>query len=151
MPEWKTPFELIKVGTGRKIKDGEDIAILTIGAVGNFAVQACVELANQGINAAHYDIRFVKPLDEKLLHDVFSKFDKVITVEDGCILGGMGSAVVEFMAEHSYNAHVKRLGMPDKIIEHGEQKELYAECEYDVQAIIKTVEAMVGVKKAMAG
>ncbi len=96
-------------------------------------------------------MRFVKPLDEKLLHEVFSRFDKVITVEDGCVVGGLGSAVVEFMAEHNYNAQVKRLGMPDKVIEHGEQKELYAECEYDVNAIVKTAGELVGVKKALVG
>ena len=150
MPEWRTPFQKIAVGTGRKIRSGEDIAILTIGSVGNFAVNACAELAKQGIDAAHYDLRFVKPLDEKMLHEVFSRFDKVITVEDGTVVGGMGSAVVEFMAEHNYNAQVKRLGMPDKVIEHGEQKELYAECEYDANAIIKNAVELVGIKKAMA-
>jgi len=151
MPEWKTPFQKIAVGTGRKIKDGDEIAIITIGTVGNFAITACAELQKQGISAAHYDIRFVKPLDEKLLHEVFSKFDKVITVEDGCIMGGMGSAVIEFMAEHNYHSQVKRLGIPDSIIEHGEQKELYAECEYDVAAMVKAVEELVSAKKAMAG
>lgn len=151
MPEWRTPFQKIAVGTGRKVKGGEDIAILTIGTVGNFAIAACAELAKQGIDAAHYDLRFVKPLDEKMLHDVFLKFDKIITVEDGCIPGGMGSAVAEFMADHNYSAHVKRLGMPDRVVEHGEQKELYAECEYDAAAIIKTAEELIGVKKAMAG
>lgn len=151
MPEWRTPFQRIAVGTGRRIRPGEDIAIITIGTVGNFAVTACAELARQGIEAAHYDIRFVKPLDEKLLHEVFSKFDKVITVEDGCVVGGMGSAVVEFMAEHNYSAQVKRLGIPDKVVEHGEQKELYAECGYDMSAIIKCAEKLAGVKKAMAG
>lgn len=151
MPEWRMPFQKIVVGTGRKIRSGEDIAILTIGTVGNFAVSACAELAKQGIDAAHYDMRFAKPVDEKLLHEVFSKFDKVITVEDGCVIGGLGSAVVEFMAENNYNAQVRRLGIPDKVIEHGEQKELYAECEYDASAIIKTVEELVGVKKALAG
>jgi 1-deoxy-D-xylulose-5-phosphate synthase len=150
MTDWRKPFSKIEVGKGRKIKDGEDIAILTIGTVGNFAVNACFELQNMGIDAAHYDLRFVKPLDEKLLHEVFSKHEKIITVEDGCIIGGMGSAVLEFMAENNYNAQVKRLGIPDKIIEHGEQKELYAECHYDAGSIIKTAVEMVGVKKAMA-
>lgn len=151
MPEWKTPFSQIEVGTGRKIKDGDDVAILTIGTVGNFAVTACSELERQGIGAAHYDLRFVKPLDEEMLHEVFGKFEKVITVEDGCIIGGMGSAVLEFMSEHNYNAQVKRLGIPDSVIEHGEQKELYAECEYDANAIIKTSIELVGIKKSMAG
>ena len=150
MPEWRKPFSKIEIGKGRKIKSGEDIAILSIGTVGNLAVTACAELEKQGIDAAHYDLRFVKPLDEELLHEVFSKFDKVITVEDGCIVGGMGSAVLEFMSEHNYTAQVKRLGIPDSVIEHGEQKELYAECGYDANAIVKTVVELVGVKKAMA-
>lgn len=143
MPEWRTPFEEIKIGTGRKIRDGKDIAILTIGHPGNFAVEACDELKKSGVDAAHYDMRFVKPLDEKLLHEVFSKFDKVITVEDGTIVGGLGSAVIEFMADHGYTAEVKRLGIPDKWIEHGEQQELWKECGFDAEAITATAKAMV--------
>lgn len=143
MPEWRTPFEEIQIGTGRKICDGKDIAILTIGHPGNFAVEACTELKKSGVDAAHYDMRFVKPLDEKLLHEVFSKFDKVITVEDGTIVGGLGSAVIEFMADHGYSAEVKRLGIPDKWIEHGEQPELWKECGFDAEAITATAKAMV--------
>lgn len=146
MVDWKKPFKEISVGTGRKINNGEDIAILTIGHPGNFAVKAVAELAEKGISAALYDMRFAKPIDETLLHEVFSKFNKVITVEDGTILGGMGSAVVEFMAEHGYSAQVKRLGMPDKWIEHGEQKELYAECGFDAAAIVKNAISLVGKK-----
>lgn len=149
MPDWKRPFAKIPVGQGRKIREGNDLAILTIGLPGNFAVAACEELKSKGIEAAHYDLRFVKPLDESLLHEVFRKFDKVITVEDGCITGGMGSAVLEFMAEHNYAAHVRRLGMPDRVIEHGEQSELYAECEYDKAAIVKTSLALIGAEKAL--
>ena len=151
MADWRKPFAKIEIGKGRKIKDGDDVAILTIGTMGNMAVTACAELERQGIDAAHYDLRFVKPLDEELLHEVFSKFEKVITVEDGCIMGGMGSAVLEFMAEHNYSAQVKRLGIPDKVIEHGEQKELYSECHYDANAMVKAAIDLVGVKKAMAG
>ncbi|HEY4798741.1 MAG TPA: 1-deoxy-D-xylulose-5-phosphate synthase [Bacteroidia bacterium] len=151
MADWRKPFSKIEIGKGRKIKDGDDVAILTIGTMGNMAVTACAELERQGIDAAHYDLRFVKPLDEELLHEVFSKFEKVITVEDGCIMGGMGSAVLEFMAEHNYSAQVKRLGIPDKVIEHGEQKELYSECHYDANAMMKAAIDLVGVKKAMAG
>lgn len=143
MPEWKTPFEEIKIGTGRKINDGKDIAILTIGHPGNFAAEARVELKKSGVNAAHYDMRFVKPIDEAMLHEVFSKFDKVITVEDGCIQGGFGSAVIEFMVDHNYKAEVKRLGIPDKWIEHGEQAELWEECGFDVNAIVETAKEMV--------
>ncbi|MES2836296.1 MAG: 1-deoxy-D-xylulose-5-phosphate synthase [Bacteroidota bacterium] len=146
MVDWKKPFKEIAVGTGRKINNGDDVAILTIGHPGNFAVKAVAELAEKGISAAHYDMRFAKPIDETLLHEVFAKFTKVITVEDGTILGGMGSAVVEFMAEHGYSAQVKRLGMPDKWIEHGEQKELYAECGFDAEAIVKNAISLVGKK-----
>lgn len=143
MPEWRTPFEEIEIGTGRKIREGKDIAILTIGHPGNFAVEACDELKKSGVDAAHYDMRFVKPLDEKLLNEVFSKFDKVITVEDGTIVGGLGSAVIEFMADHGYTAEVKRLGIPDKWIEHGEQQELWKECGFDTEAITAAAKAMV--------
>ena len=150
MPEWRTPFEEIKIGTGRKIRDGKDIAILTIGHPGNFAVEACASLKKQGVDAAHYDMRFVKPLDEKLLHEVFSKFDKVITVEDGTILGGLGSAVIEFMVDHNYKAEVKRLGIPDKWIEHGEQPELWRECGYDSDAIAAMAKQMVFARESEA-
>ncbi len=143
MPEWKTPFEEIKIGTGRKIRDGKDIAILTIGHPGNFAVEACEALKKSGVKAAHYDMRFVKPIDEEMLHEVFTKFDKVITVEDGCIQGGFGSAVIEFMVDNNYKAEVKRLGIPDKWIEHGEQSELWKECGFDVDAIVETAKEMV--------
>jgi 1-deoxy-D-xylulose-5-phosphate synthase len=139
MPEWKRPLKAIKVGTGRKICDGEEVAILSIGHIGNEAVSACKELNAEGIHPAHYDIRFVKPLDEKLLHEVFKNYQKVITVEDGCIQGGMGSAVLEFMADHGHAAQVIRLGIPDSYVEHGEQPELWAECGYDAASIAKTV------------
>ena len=131
---------------------GDDIAILTIGHVGNYAVEACKKLEAQGIKAAHYDMRFVKPVDETLLHEVFRKHSRVITVEDGCIMGGMGSAVLEFMADHGYSAKLKRLGIPDRYIEHGEQKELHTECGYDPDGIAAAAVEMVGAKnKSMIG
>lgn len=135
MPDWKTPFKKIKTGTGRKVKSGDDIAILSIGHIGNEALAAIEEIEKQNISAALYDLRFAKPLDEVLLHEVFGKFDKVITVEDGCIQGGVGSAVLEFMVDHGYVAQVVRLGIPDKVIEHGSQPQLWAECGYDREAI----------------
>lgn len=141
MPDWKRPLNAIPIGKGRKVCDGEEVAILSIGHIGNEAVKACQELNAEGIYPAHYDLRFVKPLDEELLHEVFAKFKNVITVEDGCVQGGMGTAVLEFMAEHGYNAQVKLLGIPDKVVEHGEQPELWAECGYDVAAISKAVKA----------
>lgn len=145
MINWQTPFEEIKVGQGRKVSDGNEIAILTIGHVGNFATEAIKELDTYSI--AHYDMRFVKPLDESLLHEIFKKHDKVITVEDGCLQGGFGSAVVEFMTDHNYHSQIKRLGIPDEYIEHGTQAELWRECEYDKQAIKETIQQLVGVKK----
>ncbi|MEO8887375.1 MAG: 1-deoxy-D-xylulose-5-phosphate synthase [Mucilaginibacter sp.] len=139
MVDWQRPFKAIQVGKGRKICDGEDIAILTIGHIGNEAVKAIAELNAEGYYPAHYDLRFVKPLDETLLHEVFKKFNKVITVEDGCLEGGMGSAVIEFMADNNYKANVSRLGIPDLVIEHGEQHELWAECGYNDQGIASAV------------
>ncbi|MFN7012861.1 MAG: 1-deoxy-D-xylulose-5-phosphate synthase [Bacteroidia bacterium] len=150
MVDWKTPMKKLKIGEGRRIRTGEDVAILTIGPVGNFAIKACEKLMEAGIDAAHYDLRFVKPLDQILLHEVFSKFNKIITVEDGCIQGGMGSAVIEFMADNNYAAQVIRLGIPDKFIEHGEQPELYRECNFDAHAIIETAKKMVREKKKVA-
>lgn len=147
MTEWKTPFKEIKIGTGRKIKNGIDIAILSLGHVGNYAIEACQELNKDGIDVAHYDMRFAKPLDTILLHEVFSKFDKIITIEDGCIIGGMGSAIIEFMVDHGYSAQIKRLGIPDEYIEHGTQGELHAECNYDKAAILSSVKSMVNIKK----
>lgn len=139
LTDWKRPFKTLEIGKGRKICDGEDVAILTIGHVGNFAVEACKELNSEGIHPAHYDMRFVKPLDEALLHDVFKRYKNVITVEDGCLQGGMGSAVLEFMADHNYNSQVLRLGIPDEFIDHGEQPELWALCGFDTNAIITAV------------
>ena len=141
MPEWRTPMEKIAIGKGRIIKEGEDIAILTIGHPGNFAVEACRALTTEGINAAHYDMRFAKPLDEALLHEIASKFAKVITVEDGTVVGGFGSAVLEFMAAHNYNPDMKILGIPDRIVEHGKPEELHRECGYDAKAIVEAVRA----------
>ncbi len=146
MPEWQTPFEEIPVGKGRMISDGEQVAILTLGHPGNFAVEAVAELAMEGIQPAHYDLRFVKPLDGELLHEVFARFDKVITVEDGAKMGGFGSAVLEWMMDHGYQSRVVRLGIPDQFIDHGTQKELWAECGYDKAAIVATVKDLVEVK-----
>lgn len=143
MPQWRTPLEAIPVGKGRKLREGSDLAILTIGHIGNYATEACEALALEGIEAAHYDLRFVKPLDEVLLHEVFATHSRVITVEDGCIQGGMGSAVLEFMADHGYMARVQRLGIPDRIVEHGEQLELHRECGFDPEGITKAARALV--------
>ena len=139
MPDWRTPFEEIQIGTGRKIKDGNELAILSIGHIGNYAVEVCEKLEAQGMRIAHYDMRFVKPLDEEMLREVLTRFKKIITVEDGCIQGGFGSAVLEFMADHHYYNEVRRLGIPDSVIEHGEQMELHKESEFDPEAIENAV------------
>jgi len=139
MPEWKTEMKEIEIGKGKKLKEGKDIAILSLGHPGNFAATAIRELKNDGLNPAHYDMRFAKPLDEAMLHEVFSKFEKIITVEDGTIVGGFGSAVLEFMNKHQYKAELKMLGIPDRLVEHGTPKELQHECGFDAQAIKETV------------
>ncbi len=146
MTDWRRPMKEVEVGKGRMICDGEDVAILSIGHIGNEAVKACHELNAEGIHPAHYDMRFVKPLDQEILHHVFAKFKNVITIEDGCITGGMGSAVLEFMADHNYSANVVRLGIPDKIVEHGEQPELWAECGFDSEGIVRTIKKMAVVR-----
>lgn len=138
----KYPFEEIQIGKGRKLKDGETIAILSFGHPGNFAQAAIRELRTEGLNPAHYDMRFAKPIDEEMLHEVFAKYKRIITIEDGTTIGGFGSAVLEFMALHNYTAQVKMLGIPDRLVEHGSLKELYRECNYDVQAIAETVREM---------
>jgi len=143
MTEWKTPMKAIKVGTGRKLTNGEDVAILTIGHVGNYAQKATDILKEKGISAAHYDMRFAKPIDEIMLHEVFTKFSKVITVEDGCIQGGFGSAVLEFMVDNKYHSEVVRLGIPDRYVHHGTVEELQAECGFDLIGIVATVEKMI--------
>src|SRR5690606_10620123 len=122
--------------------NGEDIAFVTIGTIGNKTAEAIEQLKEVGISAAHYDMRFIKPLDELLLHEVFGKFEKVITVEDGCLMGGLGSAILEFMADNNYQAKVVRLGIPDKFIDHGTQNELYHDCFYDVAAQVKSAEKL---------
>ncbi len=140
MKDWKTPFEEIPMGKGRKLREGKDIAIITIGPVGNDALKVCDELKKtKNIKAALYDLRFVKPLDHELLHEVFLHFDKIITIEDNAVTGGMGSAVLEFMADNNYHAKIKRLGIPDYFVQHGTLNELHKECGYDYNSILREV------------
>ena len=143
MPDWKRPFAAIQVGKGRTVCEGEELAFLTFGHMGNETSKALLELNQEGVFPAHYDMRFVKPLDEELLHFVFKKFKKIITVEDGCLQGGFGSAIIEFMADHNYHAQVTRLGIPDVVIEHGEQEELWAMGFYDKEAMINAAKSLV--------
>jgi 1-deoxy-D-xylulose-5-phosphate synthase len=151
MPEWKTPFKAIEIGTGRKLKDGEEIALLTLGHPGNFAATAIRELIGDGIRPAHYDMRFVKPLDEVLLHEICQRYSKLITVEDGTVKGGFGSAVLEFMAANGYKNDLRILGIPDRLVEHGTPAELHRECGYDAAAIVNTVREMAGVAVKITG
>ncbi|MBM3159195.1 MAG: 1-deoxy-D-xylulose-5-phosphate synthase [Bacteroidetes bacterium] len=144
-PDWKTPFNEIKIGTGRKLKEGEEIALLTLGHPGNFASAAIRALINDGISPAHCDMRFVKPLDEALLHEVCQRYLKLITVEDGTVKGGFGSAILEFMAANGYKNDLRMLGIPDRLVEHGSPAELHRECGYDANAIVNAVREMAGV------
>ncbi len=143
MPEWRTEMKEIKIGTGRKLKDGEEIAILSFGHPGNFAAEAIRDVKKEGINPAHYDMRFAKPIDEALLHEVFAKFNKIVTIEDGTVVGGFGSAVLEFMNEHGYKAAVKIMGIPDRLVEHGTPKELYKEIGLDTEGIAVVLRSFV--------
>ncbi len=139
MVNWHSPFKKLPVGKGRILREGNDIAILSLGTVGNFVTEACKLLSLERIEVEHYDMRFLKPIDKELLHKIGKKFKSIITVEDGTIVGGFGSAVLEFMSDNGYNVHVKRLGIPDSFVEHGLQAQLYRECGYDVQGIIEAV------------
>jgi 1-deoxy-D-xylulose-5-phosphate synthase len=145
MTEWRTDMKEIQIGKGRKLKDGEGIAVLSFGHPGNFVSAAIREVKNDGINPAHYDMRFAKPLDEELLHEVFNKFEQVITVEDGTIQGGFGSAVLEFMAEHGYQSKVTIMGIPDRLVEHGTPKELYREIGLDAESIAAKIRSVMQV------
>jgi len=139
MTDWRKPMVRIPIGKGRMISDGSEIAILSIGHVGNLVGKAILMLEKEGIKPAHYDMRFVKPLDEALLHEIFTRFKKVITVEDGTIAGGFGSAVVEFMVKSDHHSTVRMLGIPDEFIEHGTQRQLYRECGFDPESIAQAV------------
>ena len=137
MLNWRTPFKELTVGKGRCMQKGEDIAILSIGAIGMEVAKAIEKGTPRSV--AWYDMRFLKPLDEELLHEVFRKFKKIITLEDGTIVGGLGSAVLEFMTDHGYNAKVVRLGVPDHFVEHGSQQQLYKDCGYDAESIYQQI------------
>ncbi|AHW59679.1 1-deoxy-D-xylulose-5-phosphate synthase [Draconibacterium orientale] len=147
--DWKKEFEKIEIGKGRKLNDGSDVALLSIGKTGIFAQLAVKSLAKNDISAAHYDMRFVKPLDTEMLTKVMQNFDQIVTIEDGTIQGGFGSAILEFMAENGFTNKIKILGIPDQFIEHGTPEELYRECGIDAQGIVDTVKQLVGKTKAI--
>ncbi len=149
MVDWRKPMRELEIGKGRILKEGKDIAILSIGAIGINASKACEILEHENISAAHFDMRFVKPIDEAILHNVFKKYKKIITLEDGTIVGGFGSAVLEFMSENGYSAQVVRLGIPDRFIQHGTQNELYKACGFDVNGIVEKAKALFPEKKVL--
>jgi 1-deoxy-D-xylulose-5-phosphate synthase len=139
-------MEKIEIGTARRICEGQEVAILTIGHPGNFAVAACKQLATEDLYPAHYDMRFVKPLDEVMMHEIAQTYSKIITVEDGTVVGGFGSAVLEFLAAHNYTPEVRMLGIPDRFVEHGTPQELHRECGYDTRGIVDAVRALAEIK-----
>ena len=143
LADWKKPFKKISIGKGVQISKGDDVAILSLGHPGNFVIAAQKDFQKEGLSVAHFNMRFVKPLDTKLLHKICGSFQKLITLEDGCLQGGFGSAVLEFIADNDYTPKVIRLGVPDKFVNHGTQQELYSECGYDISAIKKTVRKIV--------
>lgn len=141
--DWQQPFEALPVGKGRCLRKGSGVAVLSIGPLGAKIARVCAQLAEAGMNAGHYDVRFVKPLDEDLLHEVFQTYTKVLTVEDGTIVGGLGSAVAEFMADHNYQGvELRRMGVPDRFVDHGTQMELFREVGLDMETIRRILEQL---------
>ncbi|MDO4163256.1 MAG: 1-deoxy-D-xylulose-5-phosphate synthase [Bacteroides sp.] len=140
LTDWKCPLEEIPVGKGRKLKDGTDMAVITLGPIGNLAARAIGRAEKeQGLSIAHYDLRFLKPLDEEMLHEIGRRFAHIVTIEDGVLKGGMGSALLEFMADNGYAPHVQRIGVPDRFVEHGTIPQLYEVCGMDEQTIYNTL------------
>jgi len=139
LKEWKTKFEKLEIGKGRTIQEGKDIALITIGHIGNFAIDVCEKLSDEGITVGHFDMIFLKPIDEELLHQICKNYNKVITIEDGTVVGGLGSVVSDFIIENNYSIKIKKLGVPDSFIEQGTPAQLYKECGFDADGIYSTV------------
>ena len=137
MKDWRNEMQVLPIGKGKKLRDGDDIAVLSIGPIGNEVIKAIEMVKEEGVSIAHYDMIYLKPLDEELLHEIGRKYNRIITVENGVIKGGFGSAVLEFMADNGYTPHVKRIGVPDASIEHGSIPELYQLCGMDAESIAK--------------
>lgn len=137
--DWRNEMQILPIGKGRKLREGNDIAVLSLGPIGNEAMKAIDQVEQEGISVAHYDMIYLKPLDEALLHEVGRKFKRIITIENGVIAGGLGSAVLEFMADHGYTPQVKRIGVPDQFIEHGSIPELYKLCGMDADSIAEII------------
>ncbi len=139
LTDWKCPLESIPVGKGRRLKEGDDVALITIGPIGKSVAGAIDEAAKQGVSVAHYDMRFLKPIDTELLHEIGRKFKYIVTLEDGVIKGGLASAVIEFMAENRYTPAIHPMGIPDVFVEHGASAELYRECRMDTPAVLEAI------------
>ncbi|BEG97822.1 1-deoxy-D-xylulose-5-phosphate synthase [Bacteroides sedimenti] len=139
--DWKCEFEEIQIGKGRKLKDGNDLAVITLGPIGTLAKKAIARAEEEGVTIAHYDLRFLKPLDEELLHEVGKRFSKIVTIEDGVTEGGMGSAILEFMMDHHYSPQITRIGIPNIFVEHGSVKELFKLCHMDEESIYQTLKS----------
>ena len=143
MADWRNEMHVLPIGKGKKLRDGDDIAILSLGPIGNEVIKAIKEIEGDGISIAHYDMIYLKPMDEELLHEVGKKFSRIITVENGVIRGGLGSAVLEFMADNGYTPKIKRIGVPDEFVEHGPISELYKLCGMDAKCIAEEIKKMV--------
>ena len=140
LPNWRCPLETVEVGKGQCLKEGKDIAVLSLGPIGNTAMEAIAAAeAKSGKSIAHYDLRFLKPLDRKMLDEMGKNYDSIVTIEDGVLQGGMGSAILEFMSDHGYSPTVRRIGLPDKFVQHGTPKELYHICGMDAESIEKVL------------
>lgn len=139
---WRQPFTEINIGKGEELREGKNVAIISLGHVGNYAVEACNELEKEDVSIGLYNMRFLKPIDEDLLHQICKNYNILITIEDGTVVGGLGSAVAEFIVAKNYSNMVKKLGVPDAFVEHGTREELIKECNYDKDAIIKLVKSL---------
>jgi 1-deoxy-D-xylulose-5-phosphate synthase len=140
LTEWRCKLESIPVGKGRMLREGSDVALLTIGPIGKSIAGVVDDAAKEGISVAHYDMRYLKPIDEEMLHEVAGKFKNIITIEDGTVKGGLGSAVAEFMAQHGYTPHIYTMGIPDEFVEHGSTSELYRLCKMDKAAVLEVIQ-----------
>ena len=149
LTDWRKPMEPVVVGTGRRIRDGKDAAVLSIGPIGNLAEQAIRSWEKEsGLTAALYDMRFLKPIDTDILNEVGKKYSRIITIENGAVTGGLGSAVMEFMGDNGYTPTIRRLGLPDRFIEHGSTPELLHICNIDEEAVINALRELTDSKKS---
>lgn len=137
--DWRCPLEAVEVGKGRLLREGNDVAFLTLGPLGKVMESVVDEVEKQGVSVAHYDMRFLKPIDTEILREVGEKFKYVVTLEDGCVTGGLGSAVVEYMTANGYTPKVEVIGIPDKFVEHGTPEELYRVCGMDKESVLRTI------------